>query len=114
MNNGVIVCKEMVRKLEMFSSIKFDFIGNNLSSINNFEQTCHPISTAPVDEHKIKELEGKIETLEDKQCCHICMDQLNNVAFDCGHLACSQCAQLLNKCHMCRKDIHQKIPLFWS
>ncbi len=56
----------------------------------------------------------EIEELEDKQCCPICMDRTCDVVFGCGHLACSQCAQTLNICHMCRLEIQQKIHLFWS
>jgi len=98
----------------LFIFMKFSiFLGANLPSINNFEQVSHLISTTPIDEHKVKELEAKIETLEDKLLCSICMDRPSNVAFLCGHLACFQCAQTLNKCHICRVDIDKKIELYW-
>lgn len=72
------------------------------------------VSTTIVDKNKMEELENKIEELKDQQCCSICMDRPNNIAFTCGHLACSKCAQSLKECHMCRKDIHQKITLYWT
>jgi E3 ubiquitin-protein ligase mind-bomb len=82
----------------------------NLLSGDNLPQVSPP----SVDMNKMKELENKIESLEDKQCCAICLDLTSNVAFSCGHLACSQCAQPLKQCHFCRQDIQQKIPLFFS
>jgi hypothetical protein len=82
-------------------------IEHNSSSVNHIEQVPHLISSTPVTKQEIEEL-------EDKQSCPICMDRLCDVAFGCGHLACSQCAQPLNTCHICRLQIHQKIQLFWS
>ena len=71
------------------------------------------VSTTIVDKSKMKELENKIEALEGQQRCSICMDRLNKVVFTCGHPACFECAQSLKECHICRKDIQQKITLYW-
>ncbi len=51
------------------------------------------------------------ETPEEKLCCSICMDRPCDLAFACGHLACSECAELLDTCHICQRAISEKIPL---
>jgi hypothetical protein len=47
-------------------------------------------------------------------CCDICWDNNNNskVVFQCGHHCCSDCANEMTNCHMCRKRIKQRIQLF--
>uniref|UniRef100_A0A1I8FQC9 RING-type E3 ubiquitin transferase n=1 Tax=Macrostomum lignano TaxID=282301 RepID=A0A1I8FQC9_9PLAT len=42
----------------------------------------------------------------------ICMDNPRTVAFLCGHQACTDCAQALVQCHMCRKPIQARIQLY--
>lgn len=58
------------------------------------------------------ELQQKLEKVEESQTCAICMENKWNVAFRCGHSACSKCAESLRVCHMCRKTISDKINLF--
>ncbi len=60
----------------------------------------------------VRELETKVQELEDGQSCSICMERARNVAFLCGHTACSNCAQPLKTCHICRKPITKKINLY--
>ncbi|CAF0869158.1 unnamed protein product [Rotaria sp. Silwood1] len=60
----------------------------------------------------VRELETKVQELEDGQSCSICMERSRNVAFLCGHTACSNCAQPLKTCHICRKPITKKINLY--
>ncbi len=60
----------------------------------------------------VRELETKVQELEDGQSCSICMERSRNVAFLCGHTACSTCAQPLKTCHICRKPITKKINLY--
>lgn len=57
-------------------------------------------------------LENKIQEMEETHCCSICLERRRNVAFLCGHLACSKCAETLKTCHMCRKTISKKINLY--
>ncbi|CAF0788949.1 unnamed protein product [Didymodactylos carnosus] len=61
---------------------------------------------------KLKELESKVQELEDSNLCSICMERQRNVAFLCGHTACSECSQPLKTCHICRKQIMKKINLY--
>jgi len=56
----------------------------------------------------VRELETKVQELEDGQSCSICMERSRNVAFLCGHTACSTCAQPLKTFHICRKPITKK------
>ncbi|CAF1275898.1 unnamed protein product [Adineta steineri] len=84
----------------------------NLYLLNNFEQASNLTSAAAINEQRVKELEQIIENLKDEQRCQLCMDQLINVAFLCGHVACFECAQKLKTCPSCRIDTHEKIKLF--
>lgn len=49
---------------------------------------------------RLRYLETKIQEIEDTHCCNICMERRRNVAFLCGHSACSKCAETLKACHM--------------
>jgi E3 ubiquitin-protein ligase mind-bomb len=61
---------------------------------------------------RLRYLESKILEIEEHHCCSICMERRRNVAFLCGHSACSKCADTLKTCHMCRKNITKKINLY--
>lgn len=61
---------------------------------------------------RLRYLESKIQEIEETHCCSICMERRRNVAFLCGHGACSKCAETLKTCHMCRKSIAKKINLY--
>lgn len=62
----------------------------------------------------LRELERRLQEMEDTHNCGICLERPRKVAFLCGHSACTQCAHSLAVCHMCRKPIKQKIDLYWS
>jgi E3 ubiquitin-protein ligase mind-bomb len=49
---------------------------------------------------RLKYLEHKIMEIEETHSCGICMERRKNVAFLCGHSACSKCAETLKTCHM--------------
>lgn len=49
---------------------------------------------------RLRYLESKIMEIEETHCCSICMERRRNVAFLCGHSACSKCAETLKTCHM--------------
>lgn len=44
--------------------------------------------------------------------CAICMERECSVVFLCGHTTCEKCAKPLKVCHICRKPITKKVPLF--
>uniref|UniRef100_A0A8D0BVH6 Leucine rich repeat and sterile alpha motif containing 1 n=1 Tax=Salvator merianae TaxID=96440 RepID=A0A8D0BVH6_SALMN len=54
---------------------------------------------------------------EEQRCeCVVCLEQEAQVVFlNCGHVCCCQgCSEALNTCPLCRKDIVQRIRLFYS
>lgn len=60
----------------------------------------------------LRYLENKVQEFEESHFCGICMERKRDVAFLCGHGACSHCAETLRTCHMCRKTIQKKINLY--
>jgi len=44
--------------------------------------------------------------------CVMCFERKINCVFDCGHVSCFQCAQLITDCHICRKTIVNRIKLY--
>lgn len=66
----------------------------------------------PPNEDRMRYLESKIMEIEETHSCSICMERVRDVAFLCGHSACSRCAETLKICHMCRKQIVKKINLY--
>ncbi|XP_043643652.1 E3 ubiquitin-protein ligase MIB2 [Drosophila teissieri] len=60
----------------------------------------------------LRYLENKVQEFEESHFCGICMERKRDVAFLCGHGACSHCAETLRTCHMCRKTILKKINLY--
>ncbi|XP_006816177.1 uncharacterized protein LOC102802857 [Saccoglossus kowalevskii] len=63
-------------------------------------------------EEEKKELQEKARALEDKHCCPICMETTRDVAFQCGHMTCRKCSELIHKCPICRTAITQRINLY--
>lgn len=72
----------------------------------------NPKETRQPSADRLRYLESKIMEIEETHCCSICMERRRNVAFLCGHGACSRCADTLKTCHMCRKPISKKINLY--
>ncbi|XP_055549716.1 E3 ubiquitin-protein ligase MIB2 isoform X2 [Wyeomyia smithii] len=76
------------------------------------KQLLNPKDTRLPSADRLRYLESKIMEIEETHCCSICMERRRNVAFLCGHGACSKCAETLKICHMCRKTITKKINLY--
>jgi len=51
-------------------------------------------------------------TMQEDQFCSICLENLKNVAFMCGHRTCDTCAAQLRDCPMCREKITHTIRLY--
>lgn len=91
--------------------------GNDLTSSNTtnvavlFNDITGATNRQPSAD-RLRYLENKILEIEETHCCGICMERRRNVAFLCGHGACSKCAETLKTCHMCRKTIVKKINLY--
>ncbi|PAA73171.1 hypothetical protein BOX15_Mlig033066g2 [Macrostomum lignano] len=66
-------------------------------------------------QNNLFEMQEELQRLREKVAneeCSICMDNPRTVAFLCGHQACTDCAQALVQCHMCRKPIQARIQLY--
>ncbi|KAL1497179.1 hypothetical protein ABEB36_008179 [Hypothenemus hampei] len=61
---------------------------------------------------RLRYLESKIAEIEESHACSICMERKRNIVFLCGHGTCHKCADTLKTCHMCRKTITKKIPIY--
>ena len=55
----------------------------------------------------------QIQELEDSVNCPICLSSRREVVFLCGHSACQDCSIRLNRCHICRNQITDRISFFW-
>jgi hypothetical protein len=64
---------------------------------------------------KAEMTDEELLAIQSGKTCSICIEKDINVAFPaCGHTACSSCAENLNRCHLCRREILTKIKLFFS
>ncbi|XP_029656427.1 E3 ubiquitin-protein ligase MIB2-like isoform X1 [Octopus sinensis] len=82
---------------------------NKIIPIENCLQCNEPIA------NKIKiqdDQEERVVNLITKFTCKICLNCSCNMAFDCGHTACTKCGERLKECHVCRKPIQKKLNLF--
>ncbi|XP_065164682.1 E3 ubiquitin-protein ligase MIB2 [Atheta coriaria] len=71
-----------------------------------------PAKSRQPSAERMRYLECKIAEIEESHACSICMERKRNVVFLCGHGTCSKCADTLKICHMCRKTITKKIPIY--
>lgn len=71
-----------------------------------------PAKSRQPSAERMRYLECKIQEIEESHACSICMERKRNVVFLCGHSTCSKCADTLKICHMCRKTITKKIPIY--
>ncbi|KAF7141118.1 hypothetical protein RHSIM_Rhsim06G0099800 [Rhododendron simsii] len=46
------------------------------------------------------------------QVCHICLTNLKDMAFACGHQTCRDCGELVSSCPICRAPIRTRIRLY--
>ena len=73
---------------------------------------CPNSGSGPKSDRHIHALEAKVQDLEERFLCSICMERNKTIVFLCGHGACSDCAENLSTCHMCRSVITNKIFLY--
>ncbi|XP_025829429.1 E3 ubiquitin-protein ligase MIB2 isoform X4 [Agrilus planipennis] len=71
-----------------------------------------PAKSRQPSAERMRYLECKIAEIEESHACSICMERKRNIVFLCGHGTCSKCADTLKTCHMCRKTITKKIPIY--
>ncbi|CAH1412905.1 unnamed protein product [Lactuca virosa] len=51
-------------------------------------------------------------TNDDQQLCPVCLTNMKNMAFGCGHQTCHECGESLQLCPICRASIETRIKLF--
>ncbi|XP_077507617.1 uncharacterized protein LOC144118596 [Amblyomma americanum] len=59
-----------------------------------------------------RQLESRLREMENALKCAICLSRRRDVAFLCGHAACSTCAAEISSCHICRRTIKRRIRLY--
>ncbi|GMG99822.1 hypothetical protein Nepgr_001662 [Nepenthes gracilis] len=47
-----------------------------------------------------------------EQACPICLTNSRNMAFQCGHMTCKDCAETISSCPFCREPIKTRIRLY--
>jgi len=72
--------------------------------------TTSTVTTAPVA--SVPNNNNSSSTTTFSNLCSICDDRLPNVAFDCGHCFCKQCADQMSNCPLCRKKVERRTNLF--
>jgi len=60
----------------------------------------------------LKSLQAKYDELRNRVICAICIDNIINMVFLCGHGACQPCGDKCTHCPICRKRIENKILLY--
>jgi hypothetical protein len=55
---------------------------------------------------------ARAEGAAEMRLCDICYDHDRDTSFGCGHLACGQCADGLQNCHLCQALITSRGPIF--
>lgn len=71
-----------------------------------------PVQATQANQRRQQELDSRLQELEDRHQCAICMERQRSVVFLCGHSACAECSENLDRCHMCRVPVERKIPIF--
>ncbi|CAJ0578249.1 unnamed protein product, partial [Mesorhabditis spiculigera] len=61
---------------------------------------------------ELRALRDRLDELEMAFQCAICLDSKPDMVFGCGHTACQGCASALSICHICRKTIEKRQPIF--
>ncbi|KAI4333253.1 hypothetical protein L6164_018086 [Bauhinia variegata] len=81
-------------------------------------------SRAAVAEKRLRDLERKIKSTNDKvpvwtdstgkpaMACAICLSHEKDLAFGCGHMTCRDCGSKVSKCPICREQITSSVRLF--
>ena len=88
----------------------------NVSFINNFSEGAPVSNRTLMDEtdyaERIRALESRLQAREDAIQCAICMERDKQILFLCGHGACRECSERLETCHICRRQIQNKIQMY--
>ena len=70
-------------------------------------------TTMPTEAPKINIIYGSDEETDVCEItCMVCAENKVRVSFQCGHLLCISCANKMELCPMCKKQIKQRTKLF--
>ena len=90
--------------------LSFDNISDLLSEISNAQRKvslAHAVLI--VKQQQPNQLPGGEENV-----CIVCFERAKNTRLGpCGHLLCSQCSKVVNRCPTCRKEITERQPVFF-
>ncbi|XVF16313.1 hypothetical protein REPUB_Repub10bG0020600 [Reevesia pubescens] len=85
-----------------FSSEKPSHPTSFQPSVPSYPEDTSPVSSAP----------RAPSSTYDSQLCPICLTNLKDMAFGCGHQTCEECSKDLETCPICRSSIQTKIKLY--
>ncbi|XP_076818304.1 baculoviral IAP repeat-containing protein 2-like [Clavelina lepadiformis] len=96
--------------------------GEPVSLVSTGQQDTAQETEEPMDaeismpEGATPSMEARIRELQEERKCKICLDRMADVVFvPCGHLcSCTECAQALRKCPICRMKIEKSIRTYMS
>ncbi|XP_076818309.1 E3 ubiquitin-protein ligase XIAP-like isoform X2 [Clavelina lepadiformis] len=96
--------------------------GEPVSVVTAGQQDTAQATEEPMDaeismpEDVTPSMEARIRELQEERKCKICLDRIADVVFvPCGHLcSCTECAQALRKCPICRMKIEKSIRTYMS
>ena len=63
---------------------------------------------------ELQRMEEKRKEWDEERLCAVCAERPKDVVFECGHVTCSVCAQMLQQCHVCRQKIRKRTRFFYT
>jgi len=121
-------CREPIRNKILYTEDhsrknaveKKTFVNGALDSLSNSVQdltiTKNRAKGSKNMDAALRALQGKYQELRERVMCPICMDNVLNMVFLCGHGVCQMCGDrscvVSNHCPICRKPIERKILLY--
>ena len=89
--------KKRLKDLELQIAVLRENIGN----VSDTEETEIKLTA-------VEELQAKLEDETEQKRCIICLENMKNAAFSCGHVFCSDCCEEIlsvsSKCPVCKKE----------
>ena len=76
-----------------------------------FPPSLHGAAASAI-EFQSPKLTNQPDELDSSLECTICMDAKKDCVFNCGHLACMSCAEMIYQCHLCKKRITERRKIF--
>ncbi|XP_075040472.1 E3 ubiquitin-protein ligase XIAP isoform X2 [Mixophyes fleayi] len=121
-NSLVINAQQMGFHLEEIKKLMLKRIENTGENYKSMEVLISDLLNSQTENGDAKHIEiensieEKLRKLEEEKICKVCMDKAVSIVFiPCGHLvACSDCAEVLDKCPICCTIIQRRQKIFMS